>query len=60
MGKISKNARVSGGGKAKIAGAGKEMVKVIVTEKSAKTGAYIFKERIVHKDKVQDILKGNA
>ncbi len=59
MGKISKNARVSGG-KGKISGGGKEMVKVIVTEKSPKTGAYIFKERIVHKDKVQDVLKGNA
>ncbi|HNV99162.1 MAG TPA: DUF4295 family protein, partial [Chitinophagales bacterium] len=46
--------------KAKAAGSGKEMVKVIVTEKSPKTGAYIFKERIVHKDKVQDVLKGNA
>lgn len=58
MGKISKNARVAV--KGKVSGGGKEMVKVIVTEKSPKTGAYIFKERIVHKDKVQDILKGNA
>jgi len=58
MGKISKNARVAQ--KGKVSGGGKEMVKVIVTEKSPKTGAYIFKERIVHKDKVQDILKGNA
>ncbi|HCK21503.1 MAG TPA: DUF4295 domain-containing protein [Bacteroidetes bacterium] len=57
MGKVSKNARV---GKGKISGGGKEMVKIIVTEKSPKTGAYIFKERIVHKDKVQDVLKGNA
>ena len=38
MGKISKNARVSGGGKGKISGGGKEMVKVIVTEKSAQIG----------------------
>jgi hypothetical protein len=58
MGKVSKNARVAV--KGKISGGGKEMVKVIVTEKSPKTGAYIFKERIVHKDKVQDILKNNA
>lgn len=58
MGKISKNARVAV--KGKISGGGKEMVKVIVTERSAKTGAYIFKEKIVHKDKVQDLLKGNA
>lgn len=58
MGKVSKNARVAV--KGKISGGGKEMVKVIVTERSPKTGAYIFKERIVHKDKVQDVLKGNA
>jgi hypothetical protein len=57
MGKVSKNARV---GKGKVSGGGKEMVKIIVTEKSPKTGAYIFKERIVHKDKVQEVLKGNA
>ncbi len=56
MGKISKNARVAV--KGKIAGGGKEMVKVIVTEKSPKTGAYIFRERMVHKDQVQDMLKG--
>ena len=56
MGKISKNARVAV--KGKISGGGKEMVKVIVTERSPKTGAYIFKERIIHKDKVQDFLKG--
>ncbi len=55
MGKVSKNARV---GKGKISGGGKEMVKIIVTEKSPKTGAYIFKERIVHKDNVQDVLNG--
>lgn len=58
MGKVSKNARVAV--KGKISGGGKEMVKVIVTERSPKTGAYIFKEKIVHKDKVQDVLKGNA
>ena len=57
MGKVSKNARV---GKGKISGGGKEMVKVIVTEKSAKTGAYIIKDKIVHKDKVQEMLKGNS
>ncbi|MBC8172272.1 MAG: DUF4295 domain-containing protein [Chitinophagales bacterium] len=57
MGKVSKNARVAT--KGKISGGGKDMVKVIVTERSPKTGAYIFKEKIVHKDRVQDILKGN-
>ena len=39
---------------------GKSYAKVIRAIKSEKTGAYIFKERIVHKDKVQDVLKGNA
>lgn len=58
MGKVSKNARVAV--KGKISGGGKDMVKVIVTQRSPKTGAYVFKEKIVHKDKVQDILKNNA
>jgi hypothetical protein len=56
MGKVSKNARVT---KGKVSGGGKDMVKIIVTEKSPKTGAYIFKEKIVHKDNVQDALKNS-
>ena len=55
MGKQSKNARVAQG---KISGGGKDYVKVILTEKSPKTGAYIFKEKMVHKDEVKDYLQG--
>lgn len=54
MGKVSKNARV---GKGKISGGGKDMVKVIVAEKNEK-GSYVFKEKIVHKDKVKETLSG--
>lgn len=53
MGKVSKNVRASSG--KKISG-GKDMVKVIVSRKSLKTGAYVFKELIVHKDKVKETL----
>ncbi len=56
MGKISKNARV---GKGRGAGdGGKNYVKIIVSEKSEKTGAYIFKEKMVHKDEVKQALGG--
>lgn len=55
MGKVSKNARNSSG--TKVSG-GKDYVKVIVTQKSEKTGGYSFKEVIVHKDKVKEALKG--
>ena len=55
MGKQSKNARVTQG---KVSGGGKDFVKVIVTEKSEKTGAYTFKEKMVHKDEVKDYLQG--
>ncbi len=37
-------------------GTGKEYSKVITTVKSAKTGAYTFKETIVHNDHVKDVL----
>lgn len=37
-------------------GTGKEFTKVITTVKSPKTGAYTFKESIVHNDHVKDIL----
>lgn len=36
------------------AGGGKDMVKIIVSVRSEKTGAYVFKEKVVHKDKVKD------
>lgn len=35
-------------------GAGKDFTKVIKMVKSEKTGAYIFKEEVVHKDHVKD------
>ena len=35
-------------------GGGKEFTKVVVTTKSAKTGAYTFKESMVHNDKVKE------
>ena len=51
MAKVSKNARVNRG-----TGGGKDMVKVIKAVKSAKSGAYTFKERVVHKDNVDKAL----
>ncbi|MFD2598497.1 DUF4295 domain-containing protein [Sphingobacterium corticis] len=37
-------------------GGGKEFTKVILTAKSAKTGAYTFKESMVHNDKVKEVV----
>lgn len=37
-------------------GAGKDYTKVIRTIRSEKTGAYLFKEEIVHNDSVKDLL----
>jgi hypothetical protein len=54
MGKISKNARTDRG---KNAGESKNYVKVVITEMSAKTGAFTFREKIVHKDKLKDTLQ---
>ena len=39
--------------KAAQGGGGKDMVKLIVSFRSPKTGAYAFKEKIVHKDNVK-------
>ncbi len=38
-------------------GSGKEFTKVIKMVKSPKTGAYTFKEEIIHNDKVKDYFK---
>ena len=38
-------------------GSGKEYTKVIKMVKSPKTGAYTFKEEIIHNDKVKDYFK---
>ncbi|MCB9042944.1 MAG: DUF4295 family protein [Chitinophagales bacterium] len=52
MGKVSKNARTDRGNK----GGGKDFVKVVVSERNPETGAYSYKEKMIHKDKVQDYL----
>jgi hypothetical protein len=49
----SKNAKVKD---VKAAAEAKNWTKVIKTVRSPKTGAYTFKEQIVHKDKVKDFL----
>ncbi len=38
---------------------GKDFAKVIKMVKSAKTGAYVFKEQIIPNDKVKDFLAKN-
>ncbi len=50
--KVSKNARVAQ--RAANAGSGKDHVRVIKSVKNPTSGAYSFKEAIVHKDKVKD------
>ena len=49
----SKNAKVKD---AKAAAEAKNWTKVIKAVRSPKTGAYTFKEQIVHKDKVKEFL----
>jgi hypothetical protein len=49
----SKNAKVKD---VKAAAEAKNWTKVIKAIRSPKTGAYTFKEAIVHKDKVKDFL----
>ncbi|MBG9378017.1 DUF4295 domain-containing protein [Panacibacter sp. DH6] len=51
----SKNAKVKD---AKAAAEAKNWTKVIRAVRSSKSGAYTFKEVIVHKDKVKDFLAG--
>jgi hypothetical protein len=50
--KVSKNAKVAQ--RAANAGSGKDHVRVVKSIKNPETGAYTFKEQIVHKDKVKD------
>jgi hypothetical protein len=50
---VSKNAKVKD---AKAAAEAKNWTKVIKAVRSPKSGAYTFKEQIVHKDKVKDFL----
>ena len=53
-GKVSKNAKVVKD--AAQSAASKAFVRVIVSERSDKTGAYVFKEQMIHKDKVKEFL----
>jgi hypothetical protein len=50
----SKNAKVKD---LKASAEAKNWTKVIKAVRSPKTGAYTFKENIIHKDKVTDFLK---
>ena len=50
--KVSKNAKVAQ--RAANAGSGKDHVRVVKSVKDPKTGVYVFKEAILHKDKVKD------
>ena len=54
MAKVSKNAKVDRG---KNIGESKNMVKIIKAVKSNKSGAYTFREKVVHKDLLQQTLK---
>jgi hypothetical protein len=48
--KVSKNARTDRGN----TGDAKSFVKVIKAVKSEKTGAYTYREKIIHKDNVKE------
>lgn len=56
MAKVSKNSRV--GQRAANAGSGRDYVKVVQSIKNPETGAYSYKEVMVHKDKMDEFLKG--
>ena len=53
MGKVSKNSRKNRGA----GNGGKNHVKIVVSEKDPKTGNYVYKEKIIHRDKLKDALK---
>lgn len=55
MAKVSKNAKV---GQRGAKDGGKNHVKIVVSERDPKTGAYVYKEKMVHKDKLEESLKG--
>ncbi len=55
MAKVSKNSRV--GQRAANAGSGRDFVKIIRSVKNPDTGAYSYKEVMIHKDKVDEYLK---
>ena len=55
MAKVSKNSRV--GQRAANAGSGRDYVKVIKSVKNPETGAYSYKEVMIHKDKLDEFMK---
>lgn len=57
-GKVSKNAKVVKD--AAQSAASKSFVRIIVSERSPKTGAYVFKEKIIHKDKVKEFIANSG
>ena len=54
MAKVSKN--VTRGKRGATVISGKDFVKLVKSIKDPETGRYSFKELIVHKDKVQEVL----
>lgn len=54
MAKVSKNSKVDRG---KSAAESKNMVKIVKFVRSDKTGSYSTREKIVHKDLLQDTVK---
>lgn len=52
MGKVSKNAKTNRGA----VGDSKNMVKIIKAVRSDKSGAIVFREKVVHKDEVNKVL----
>ncbi len=53
MGKVSKNSRVTRGGD----NTSKNHIKIVVSVKDPETGNYVYKDKMVHKDKVDEFLK---
>ncbi|MCB0540399.1 MAG: DUF4295 domain-containing protein [Chitinophagales bacterium] len=53
MAKVSKNARTDRG----LNKEAKNFVKVIKAVKSAKTGAYTYREKMIHKDNVKEFFE---
>ena len=56
MAKVSKNAKVDRG---KNVGESKNMVKIIKFVRSDKSGAYSTREKVVHKDFLQDTVEAD-
>jgi len=51
--KVSKNSKVGQ------RGGGKDYIKVVMSEKDPETGAYVYKEKMIHKDKVKEYIAKN-